>query len=360
MTSVNETNAFEARRRNRDGGIGSIVAVLAVAVSVVLGASIDAPAQGAALTAGDAFRVNFAPTGSALGGDWNNMDANSSISAGSVQLFGGGGATTIDGVGLSINGTGSANDTNTQGWGGWTSSPADPYYTAAAYPLVYSVNAGLGLTGKANELNLTVSGLDTSLRYNVRAYFLINETLADFDIRVTRRCRKRVANRHQSHHRLHHALKSVRSAVRRSDLRERVGRRPRQPHRERWRVRIGLASGLRPRGDHTARPRRGSRRSRDARACGRRPSSPSLSDAALHAATRPTTTATPPPRATRSLGAPGRRLRWGDRTRAHDEVTGCWRQGPTPHRSCAAFRGRCRAQRGGGVVVSRDGRLSQA
>ncbi|MHC4870201.1 MAG: hypothetical protein ACYTE2_11110, partial [Planctomycetota bacterium] len=111
--------------------------------------------------------------------------ANSSISAGSVQLFGGGGATTIDGVGLSINGTGSANDTNTQGWGGWTSSPADPYYTSAAYPLVYSVNAGLGLTGKANELNLTVSGLDTSLRYNVRAYFLINETLADFDIRVT-------------------------------------------------------------------------------------------------------------------------------------------------------------------------------
>lgn len=185
MTSVNETNAFEARRRNRDGGIGSIVAVLAVAVSVVLGASIAAPVQGAALTAGDAFRVNFAPTGSALGGDWNNMDANSSISAGSVQLFGGGGATTIDGVGLSINGTGSANDTNTQGWGGWTSSPADPYYTAAAYPLVYSVNAGLGLTGKANELNLTVSGLDTSLRYNVRAYFLINETLADFDIRVT-------------------------------------------------------------------------------------------------------------------------------------------------------------------------------
>lgn len=185
MTSVNETNAFEARRRNRDGGIGSIVAVLAVAVSVVLGASIAAPAQGAALTAGDAFRVNFAPTGSALGGDWNNMDANSSISAGSVQLFGGGGATTIDGVGLSINGTGSANDTNTQGWGGWTSSPADPYYTSAAYPLVYSVNAGLGLTGKANELNLTVSGLDTSLRYNVRAYFLINETLADFDIRVT-------------------------------------------------------------------------------------------------------------------------------------------------------------------------------
>lgn len=185
MTSVNDTNAFEARRGNRDGGIGSIVAVLAVAVSVVLGASIAAPAQGAALTAGDAFRVNFAPTGSALGGDWNNMDANSSISAGSVQLFGGGGATTIDGVGLSINGTGSANDTNTQGWGGWTSSPADPYYTAAAYPLVYSVNAGLGLTGKANELNLTVSGLDTSLRYNVRAYFLINETLADFDIRVT-------------------------------------------------------------------------------------------------------------------------------------------------------------------------------
>jgi hypothetical protein len=185
MTSVNETNAYEARRRNRDGGIGSIVAVLAVAVSVVLGASIAAPVQGAALTAGDAFRVNFAPTGSALGGDWNNMDANSSISAGSVQLFGGGGATTIDGVGLSINGTGSANDTNTQGWGGWTSSPADPYYTAAAYPLVYSVNAGLGLTGKANELNLTVSGLDTSLRYNVRAYFLINETLADFDIRVT-------------------------------------------------------------------------------------------------------------------------------------------------------------------------------
>jgi hypothetical protein len=185
MTSVNETNAFEARRRNRDGGIGSIVAVLAVAVSVVLGASIAAPVQGAALTAGDAFRVNFAPTGSALGGDWNNMDANSSISAGSVQLFGGGGATTIDGVGLSINGTGSANDTNTQGWGGWTSSPADPYYTAAAYPLVYSVNAGLGLTGKANELNLTVSGLNTGLRYNVRAYFLINETLADFDIRVT-------------------------------------------------------------------------------------------------------------------------------------------------------------------------------
>jgi len=185
MTSVNETNAFEARRRNRDGGIGNIVTVLAVAVSVVLGASIATPAQSAALTAGDAFRVNFAPTGSALGGDWNDMDANSSISAGSVQLFGGGGATTIDGVGLSINGTGSANDLNTQGWGGWTSSPADPYYTAAAYPLVYSVNAGLGLTGKANELNLTVSGLDTSLRYNVRAYFLINETLADFDIRVT-------------------------------------------------------------------------------------------------------------------------------------------------------------------------------
>ena len=185
MTSVNETNAFEAGRRNRDGGIGNIVTVLAVAVSVVLGASIATPAQSAALTAGDAFRVNFAPTGSALGGDWNDMDANSSISAGSVQLFGGGGATTIDGVGLSINGTGSANDLNTQGWGGWTSSPADPYYTAAAYPLVYSVNAGLGLTGKANELNLTVSGLDTSLRYNVRAYFLINETLADFDIRVT-------------------------------------------------------------------------------------------------------------------------------------------------------------------------------
>ena len=186
MTSVNETNAFEARRRNRDGGIGNIVTVLAVAVSVVLGASIAAPAQGAALTAGDAFRVNFAPTGSALGGDWNNMDANSSISAGSVRLFGGGGTTTIDGVGLSINGTGSANDTNTQGWGGWTSSPADPYYTAPAYPLVFSsANTGLGLIGSANELNLTVSGLDTSLRYDARAYFLINETLADFDIRVT-------------------------------------------------------------------------------------------------------------------------------------------------------------------------------
>ncbi len=182
MTDVNETNAVEAHRRNPGGGIA---AVLAVAASVFLGASIAAPARGAALTAGDAFRVNFAPTASALGGDWNNMDANSSISAGSVKLFGGGGTTTIDGVGLSINGTASANDINTQGWGGWTSSPADPYYTAAAYPLVYSRNAGLGLTGKANELNLTVSGLDTSLRYNVRAYFLINETLANFDIRVT-------------------------------------------------------------------------------------------------------------------------------------------------------------------------------
>lgn len=160
--------------------------VLAVAVSAILGASIASPAQGAALTAGDAFRVNFAPTGSALGGDWNNMDANSSISAGSVKLFGGGGTTTIDDVGLSINGNGSNNDTNTQGWGGWTSSPADPYYTAAAYPLVYSFqNIGLGLTGELHELNLTVSGLDTSLRYNVRAYFLINEPLANFDILVT-------------------------------------------------------------------------------------------------------------------------------------------------------------------------------
>jgi len=155
-----------------------------VAASVLLSVSISAPASGGAMTAGDAFRVNFAPTASALGGDWNNMDANSSISAGSVKLFGGGGTTTIDGVGLSINGTASANDTNTQGWVGWTSSTADPYYEAAAYPLVYSANSGLGRTGKANELNLTVSGLDTSLRYNVRAYFLINETLSNFDIRV--------------------------------------------------------------------------------------------------------------------------------------------------------------------------------
>ena len=131
------------------------------------------------------IKVNFAHPGPGAGvlPDWNLMRENQILPAGTVTVSRSGQIiSNISNVSLSVNGNGANMDPATANWPGFGS---DPYYVSQAYGLIYSTSAGLGLLGSTYELNLTVSGLDTSAFFNVRVYRLINEGLANFSAGVT-------------------------------------------------------------------------------------------------------------------------------------------------------------------------------
>lgn len=111
--------------------------------------------------------------------NWNYLMPNSSLGAGSLIDNNG---SAVPGVSVAVNGTGAANDPKTLNWPGFGN---DPYYVSPAYDLIFALGPGLGLLSTDNELNVSFSGLDTSKTYNLRAYFLINENLANFDAAIS-------------------------------------------------------------------------------------------------------------------------------------------------------------------------------
>ncbi len=125
------------------------------------------------LANGDTLKFDFSTAGDGDGGstqDWNQFAGpgssssigTSTIAAGRVRRDGDG--SIVDGVSASfqVNGTGGFNnDPNSSGWGGLAS---DPFLIGAADDIVFSNDSTV----------LTVSGLDDSLSYDVRAYSLIN------------------------------------------------------------------------------------------------------------------------------------------------------------------------------------------
>ena len=112
--------------------------------------------------------------------NWNYLMPNSTLGVGSVINANG---SVVSGLSVSVNATGSDNNSATLNWPGFG---IDPYYVPAAYDLIFAnLTTGLGLLGTANEMNVSFSGLNPSKTYNVRVYFLINEGLSNFDAAVS-------------------------------------------------------------------------------------------------------------------------------------------------------------------------------
>jgi hypothetical protein len=113
--------------------------------------------------------------------DWNTLTSGTgSIAGGSVIRHGD--AQAIPG--LSITGSlpngGNTGQDNNSAAAGWSGMGADPYYNSESYTdLVWSWGQS------PNQLRFTFGGLDNTLVYNVRAYSLIDEGLANFDVTVT-------------------------------------------------------------------------------------------------------------------------------------------------------------------------------
>ena len=101
-------------------------------------------------------------------------------SSSSVKRYGDG--QVIDGVTISVKGSG-ANNAGASAF--WPGTDMDPYYVKAADDLVYSTDSGLGITGRSNELNITTTGLEADRLYTVRIYSLVNEDAAAIDVAVT-------------------------------------------------------------------------------------------------------------------------------------------------------------------------------
>jgi hypothetical protein len=158
---------------------------LAILISVMALVS-GAGSYGAILAPGDVIKVDFSSTpgspgpGSGSLFDWNLLSNSQTISSGSVILSGS--AAVVQGVSLSVNGNGSNMDGNTANWPGFG---LDPYYIPAADGLIYTVSSGLDILPGPYELDAVFSGLDPSYVYNVRLYWLIDESLANFDAGAT-------------------------------------------------------------------------------------------------------------------------------------------------------------------------------
>lgn len=137
---------------------------------LVLGA-FAVNAQAAPIAVGDAIKLDFSTSGDADGGslaDWNQVHGNlnqTGISAGNVKLGGGG---TVDAVAISFTNLQTGSFNNDAAAGGWGGTVADPYYILGADDIYYH-NTGA-------DFGVTFSGLDDSLRYNLRSYTLIGNS----------------------------------------------------------------------------------------------------------------------------------------------------------------------------------------
>ena len=128
--------------------------------TVLVQAVIDPPV----ITSTNLIKIDLSSAGDADGGDlsdWNSLSHGGNSS--SVKRYGDG--QVIDGVTISVNGSGSNNAGASAFWPG---TDMDPYYVKATDDLVYSTNSGEGVTGRSNELNITTTGLETDRLYTVR------------------------------------------------------------------------------------------------------------------------------------------------------------------------------------------------
>jgi hypothetical protein len=157
----NDTQRTLTLHVSDQGNTGSGGTLTASTTSTVL---VQAVSDDPVITSTNVIKIDLSDAGNSDGGslsDWNTLSNGESSS--SVKRYGDG--SILSGVSIAVNGTGANNDSNAADWPG---SDIDPYYIRAADDLIYSTNTGLGITGQANELNITTSGLDSNRPYTVR------------------------------------------------------------------------------------------------------------------------------------------------------------------------------------------------
>ena len=175
----NDTERTLTLTVNDQGHTGSGGPLSATATSVVL---VEAVSDDPSITSTDVIKIDFSAVGDSDGGDlsdWNGLSHASSIST--VKRYED--SVIIPGISLSVNGSGSTNDPAGANWPG---TDMDPYYLRSADDVIYSSSAGMGLTGKASELNITAEGLDPERLYTLRVYSLLDVPGRDpMDVVVT-------------------------------------------------------------------------------------------------------------------------------------------------------------------------------
>ena len=175
----NDTERTLTLTVNDQGHTGSGGPLSATATSVVL---VEAVSDDPSITSTDVIKIDFSAVGDSDGGDlsdWNGLSHASSIS--NVKRYED--SVIVPGISLSVNGSGSTNDPAGANWPG---TDMDPYYLRSADDVIYSSSAGMGLTGKASELNITAEGLDPERLYTLRVYSLLDVPGRDpMDVVVT-------------------------------------------------------------------------------------------------------------------------------------------------------------------------------
>ncbi len=156
------------------------MAVAVVAGMVLAGTAVET-ANAAPIAGGDVIKLDAGTVGDGDGvkaADWNTLTGVGTITAGSVKRHGDG--AIVDNVTIAVAASANPGQNNDSRCKGWSGLGADPYYNSESYTdLIYAW--GLAV----NSLTTTFGGLNAGLKYNVRLYSLINESLANINVSVT-------------------------------------------------------------------------------------------------------------------------------------------------------------------------------